>query len=589
MPIQKETACKGTALKNIKYITNPEKTVDENGQVWIDTHNMLATGSERAAELHKEFREVNALWKKNKDYDERKYYHAVINFKGIDGVTPEMAMNVGRAYLEHFYPNNQAIMSVHCDNEGYHFHACINSVNMETGKKVNRTDKDLADRKDYVNEVAEKMYGIEPFNWRDSVEEKRAAEKTEKLTGKKDNYNYTEQQMHEGGRASELDVLREKILRTALTTKSREEFEERLKQDYDITMPRNTEKTVSFKYKEGSKGTIRGRTLGDYYTAEFIDKMLAYNRRQEQSRQEQPQEKQPVNFNDLKAIAQDKNYIVARNNGFNMSAEEFSRKSELELTCQFAIIKLSKTGVGVAQDGSIIINGQKVQTDERLQKMYDAGVAARQCSEKYGCQNMRDLEKKQTELEDKLKDVKNELRKERKIETSLKNKLNRKMALHEAVKTVYQGKGTHEEQNKAKSLLYRNGIKKDQFKDYQTIDKISREVIAAKRSLEEQQAKTKDIFFKQKALQKDIETIENAINGVELANSPRFYYGNNLDRHIGLEPQKQQPEQQKTAQEEVAKLSFQELLNKAYERAEEQNRGQEPNRSKGKDDNTLTH
>ena len=61
MAIQQEKACKGNALENIKYIIDKNKTVDENGVRWVDTHNMLSNGSESAAEMHKEFLDVNSF------------------------------------------------------------------------------------------------------------------------------------------------------------------------------------------------------------------------------------------------------------------------------------------------------------------------------------------------------------------------------------------------------------------------------------------------------------------------------------------------------------------------------------------------
>lgn len=537
MPIQKENACKGTALKNIKYITNFEKTTDENGKRWVETHNMISEGSESPTTLHKEFREINNLWNKNKDYDERKYYHTVINFKGVANVTPEMVMNVGRAYLEHFYPNNQAVMAVHCDRDGFHLHACINSVNMETGKKIDRTDKDLAERKDYVNEVAQKMYGIEPFDWRAAIKEKRSEEKSETRSGKKNNFNYAEQQMHADGRASELDELRGKILRTALSSYSRQEFEERLQQEYGITMPRNTEKTVSFKYKEGDKGTIRGRTLGDYYTAAYIDKIIAYNRKNEFLKQQGQNDSPSMDFDDVTQIAKKKDYTLAKKYGFGMSEENFYKMSDIELSVRvaFAFVRKNQHEGLKVKNGHVYINGQKVETDERLQKMIDSGNAAKQCREKYGCKDIKDFDKKSAELEDELQNLKTKLRKERKIETALKNKLQRCENLYRAIKMVYQNTGTPEEINKAKHLLYRNGIKQSQFNSVSTVDEISRKVIKSRNALSEQTEKTKALYLKQKTMLKDIKRFDTARTGFSLSYDPKFYYGDEIDQVLAIE------------------------------------------------------
>ena len=557
MPIQKEIACKGKALDNIEYIINPNKTTDEKGRRWVATYNMLSFGDESANELYQEFVDVNMQWGKNKDFGERKYYHVIINFKGYK-IIPENVLEIGFAYLKKFYLNHQAVLAVHISEDGLHLHICVNSVDMETGYKVNRTQRDLIERKDFVNDYSYEHFGIEPFDWRAAVKEKRAREKAEKLTGNKDNYNFAEQLMHAENRTSELDILRARILKSALLSKNRQELEERLSRDYGILMPRNTENTLSFKYKESTKGTIRGSKLGDRYTAPYIDKILLYNRCFEQGHVLLGTQI----FADLETIAKEKNYEVSRQMGFGMSQFEFENASENELTCRYASTFVKNQNRVAFQNRIIFVNGQKVKTHERLQRMYDATVAAQKAKEKYGCDNMRDLERKQDELEELLVETTTQLKRERKIESALKNKVNQRKNLCKAAEMVCLDTKTLEEQNSAKHLLYRNGIKKEQFKDPQTAVELSRQVVVSQQKLEEQQTKTKEVFCKQKELQKEIQTLETAINGVELANDLRFYYGDNLELHIGVE---QKPKYVHDSFEETADLSVEELENKTDE------------------------
>lgn len=67
--------------------------------------------------------------------------------------------------------------------------------------------------------------------------------------------------------ADEKAYIRKIIDYAKTTSKSMEEFEQTLK-EYRITLPRNTEKTVSFSF-DGNKA-VRGSTLGDGYSAEQI-------------------------------------------------------------------------------------------------------------------------------------------------------------------------------------------------------------------------------------------------------------------------------------------------------------------------------
>lgn len=547
MPLQKEKACKATAYKNIEYIIDPGKTVDDDWVKWVETQNMRTDGNGEAKDFAKEFREVNKQFGQNTEFNDRKYYHLVINFKSIPDVTPEMVMEVGKAYVAHYYPNHQAVMCVHLhggrddlkqedlefegeSNDGLHFHACINSVDMVTGKKVDRSDKDLAERKDMANTIAYEMYGIEPFDWRAAVKEARRRQKAEEKTGEADQYSQVEQDMHAAGRLSELDELRNKILRNAMMSRSRAEFEERMKAD-GVTMPRNTEKTVSFTYKEGKTGTVRGSRLGDQYTAEFIDKMIEYNIRTAQAARDPETHAPLMNFDHIDEIAKKKNYILAQGYGFTMSQPTFLRLSysELSIRVAFAFVKRqNESGIGW-RNGTLYFNGEPVRTDERLQRMYNAGLAAKECMEKYGCDRPYTLEQKSLELSNELEEIKTELRKQRKIETSYKNRLAQKQELVDALKMVRAGTGTPEEQNMARRRLYRHGIKKEEFGDPETMIRLLDEVKKASDELKQQSEKTKEVFYQQRDMQRGIDKIGNALAGLAEANNPRFYYGKDPD------------------------------------------------------------
>ena len=75
MPIQKETACKAIAIDNIEYITSPQKTTDEEGRRWVRVHNMAVLPDDSPARMQKDFDRINRMYKKNRKYHERKYYH----------------------------------------------------------------------------------------------------------------------------------------------------------------------------------------------------------------------------------------------------------------------------------------------------------------------------------------------------------------------------------------------------------------------------------------------------------------------------------------------------------------------------------
>ncbi len=284
MPILIDKGYKSTPISNIEYITRPDKITDDNGKKWVETFNMSSTINSSAKDIYDEFNLINKLYNKNKGYNENKYYHIIINFRKNDNVTQEMAMNIGRKYIHLVYPGHQVVMSVHCDTDGIHFHACVNSVCMEDGHKENRWLKELAERKDLVNKIAFEMYNIEPFDWRKARDEKLERIKNDIC---ENDVQYSDEERYFRNRLTNQQEtlaysfkskLRLAISIAAAHTSTREDFEKYLDLIYGIKMNRNTEKTISFQIEhEGELKTVRGSTLGKNYTAQYIDSILTRN------------------------------------------------------------------------------------------------------------------------------------------------------------------------------------------------------------------------------------------------------------------------------------------------------------------------
>lgn len=284
MPILIDKGRKATPFSNIEYITRADKVTDSNGNKWIQIFNMSSTGNSSPKEIYDEFELINKLYNKNKNYNEIKYYHIIINFRKSDNVTQEMAMNIGKEYIHIVYPGHQAVMSAHLDTDGIHFHACVNSVCMEDGHKETRWLKKLAERKDLVNKIAFEMYNIEPFDWRKARDEKRERIKNDIC---ENDVQYSDEERYFRNRLTNQQEtlaysfkskLRLAISIAAAHTSTREDFEKYLDLIYGIKMNRNTEKTISFQIEhEGELKTVRGSTLGKNYTAQYIDSILTRN------------------------------------------------------------------------------------------------------------------------------------------------------------------------------------------------------------------------------------------------------------------------------------------------------------------------
>jgi len=218
-------------------------------------------------------------------YDERKYYHIKISFEPKDRIKnggkldAELAEKIADEYFQEHYGSHEYILATHTDKEHIHCHAIINAVNFENGKKIQHRNKDLADMKDHVNDTAEK-YGVSRFDWKQAVKLKREKAKQERADKAKELTQAEKyiQERHgaEWTSSSWKETLRNKIDEAKGQCTSRAEFEKYLSENYEIEMPRNTNKTVSFKHPAVDE-TVRGVKLGAEYTAESIDRALSEN------------------------------------------------------------------------------------------------------------------------------------------------------------------------------------------------------------------------------------------------------------------------------------------------------------------------
>jgi hypothetical protein len=258
----------------MKYVT------DKNKAERITTHGLDETRS-----FAQQFIDTAMLHGKGNTYDERKYYHIKISFEPKDRIekggklTVELAEKIANEYFEKQYGHHEYILATHTDKEHIHCHAIINAVSFESGKKIQHKNKDLADMKDHVNDVAEK-YGVSRFDWKQAVKLKREKAKQE-LADKAKELTQSEkyiQDRHgeEWTSSSWKETLRNKIDEAKTQCTSRAEFEKYLLESYGIEMPRNTNKTVSFKHPAVDE-TVRGVKLGAEYTAENIDRALNEN------------------------------------------------------------------------------------------------------------------------------------------------------------------------------------------------------------------------------------------------------------------------------------------------------------------------
>lgn len=155
---------KAKAYGLIKYCC--EKAIN------IDTYNMFNSGENGQEknvylEYNREFRELQKENGHCESYNSRKAYHFVISPQE-ENVNPDTLNKIAREYLEKFYPNGQAIISIHNDNGRNHCHIVLNAVQTDLKKidygfgETERKHKNgnyLAQAK-YVEETLSKKYNL---------------------------------------------------------------------------------------------------------------------------------------------------------------------------------------------------------------------------------------------------------------------------------------------------------------------------------------------------------------------------------------------------------------------------------------------
>jgi len=274
MPLVICRACKSYAGKAINYITDKKKA-----------ERITTYGLDESRSLAQQFIDTGMIHGKGDTYDERKYYHIKISFEPKDRIenggklTAELAERIADEYFKSQYGSHEYILATHTDKEHIHCHAIINAVSFESGKKIQHSNKDLADMKDAVNDVSER-YGVSRFDWKEAVREKRQRAKEERASKSKEltqrEKYIKEREGEEWASSSWKETLRSKIDEAKGQCRSRAEFQKYLFENYGVEMPRNTEKTVSFKHPAVAE-TVRGVKLGAEYTAESIDQALKEN------------------------------------------------------------------------------------------------------------------------------------------------------------------------------------------------------------------------------------------------------------------------------------------------------------------------
>ena len=270
MPLFKGMAGKAKPKKAIDYVTDPKKAAIVSSLSMDDSRDYA-----------KQFKETCDMYSKGKGYSERKYYHFKISPDPNDNATPQQCHELAERMAQKLFSAHECVIATHTDTDTMHSHIIVNAVSFETGKKFHMNLWEYRDSKDLADTLGEEM-GFTPLDWKTKTSEKLdRIFSDDAITPDKKYLSNAEQQISKRdkqGNASWKEALRQAIDEAKAHSADRAEFQRYLHDNYGVTMPRNTGKTISFVHPAvGEKFTIRGNKLGSDYTASSIYQALQEN------------------------------------------------------------------------------------------------------------------------------------------------------------------------------------------------------------------------------------------------------------------------------------------------------------------------
>ncbi|REH90573.1 hypothetical protein DOS58_04685, partial [Staphylococcus felis] len=177
------------------------------------------------------------------------------------------ANEIGQELAKEVAPDHEITIYTHTDREHIHNHICINSVNMNKGKK-------------FVNDK-NKLYEMRQKN--DELCRKRNLSKANEKKAKI-RYTQEERAVIEKGQISWKDEIRQAIDKEKINANSFDEFKDNM-QVNDGSDVKERGKNISFKHHD-KKAFVRGKTLGNAYEKVTIEnECSSQSERTEQQKQ----------------------------------------------------------------------------------------------------------------------------------------------------------------------------------------------------------------------------------------------------------------------------------------------------------------
>lgn len=139
---RKQTA--GSMGRVIQYVSQPKKTMDEEGNRYLTGVNCVADVAMQS------FMATKHLYGKDTGTF---FYQYTQSFSPEEDLTPTQAHQIGLELAEQFFPGCEVLVATHVDRQHLHSHLVVNSVHPDTGKKLHFTPRTLEEMRKVSDQI----------------------------------------------------------------------------------------------------------------------------------------------------------------------------------------------------------------------------------------------------------------------------------------------------------------------------------------------------------------------------------------------------------------------------------------------------
>ena len=139
---RKQTA--GSMGRVIQYVSQPKKTMDEEGNRYLTGVNCVADVAMQS------FMATKHLYGKDTGTF---FYQYTQSFSPEEDLTPAQAHEIGLKLAERFFPGCEVLVATHVDRQHLHSHLVVNSVHPDTGKKLHFTPRTLEEMRKVSDQI----------------------------------------------------------------------------------------------------------------------------------------------------------------------------------------------------------------------------------------------------------------------------------------------------------------------------------------------------------------------------------------------------------------------------------------------------